>query len=195
VFFSRFMFKWAFSWRFPPVRAALRFGFTAFVVLGFAASAFAQTTSTPAPAKPVAPAAKAAPKSAAAKNVMPPAIDAAFKKAYPNAMVKNVSKEKGKDGKDEYEVESVDAGLNRDLVYHADGTVVEYEEQVPAASVPAPVMASVTARYPKATVTKAEKLFKDGTTNFELALKGAGVAEVELTPDGKWISPKPAVKK
>lgn len=54
---------------------------------------------------------------------------------------------------------------------------------------PAAVMTVLKARYPKATVTRAEKLFKDGTMNYELVLKGAGQGEVVLTPAGKWVSP------
>ena len=37
---------------------------------------------------------------------------------------------------------------------------------------------------------RSEKLFKDGKTNYEIALKGAKVKAVELTPEGKWVSPK-----
>jgi hypothetical protein len=123
------------------------------------------------------------------KVTLPPAIDAAFKKAYPNATIKNVSKEK-ENGTEVYEVESVDGTQARDLIYKADGTLVEYEEQVPESSVPAAVITAVKTKYPKATISRCEKLFKDGTTNYELALKGAKVGEVTLTPEGKWISPK-----
>ena len=43
---------------------------------------------------------------------------------------------------------------------------------------------------PVATISKAEKFFKNGTMAYELALKGAKVGEATLTPDGKWVSPK-----
>jgi hypothetical protein len=134
--------------------------------------------------KPTAkPAAKAAPKLS-----WPPAVEAAFKKAYPNATVKNVSKET-EDGKVQYEVESMDGAQARDLVYLADGSLVNYEELIPASEVPAAVMTALKAKYPKATVTRAEKLFEKGTMNFELAIKGGGPGEVVLTPAGKWVSP------
>jgi catechol 2,3-dioxygenase-like lactoylglutathione lyase family enzyme len=48
----------------------------------------------------------------------------------------------------------------------------------------------VKTRYPKATISRSEKLFEKGILNYELALKGAKVAEVTLTPEGKWVSPK-----
>ena len=160
----------------------------AFAVLSLAALAarHAQTTPPkPSSAKP--------PSSAPAKITLPPAIDAAFKKAYPNATVKHVSKEAGEGsekGKTVYEVESIDAGLPRDLIYRADGTVVEYEERVAEANVPAAVITAIKTKYPKATLGKCEKLFKDGTMSYEIALKGAKVGSVTLTPEGKWISPK-----
>jgi hypothetical protein len=136
---------------------------------------------------------KPTPKPAPAKVTLPAAIDAAFKKAYPNATIKDVSKEGGEGaekGKTVYEVESIDNGMARDLIYRADGTVVEYEEAVTEANVPSAVVSAIKAKYPKATLGKCEKLFKNGTTNYEIALKGAKVSSVTLTPDGKWVSPK-----
>lgn len=132
---------------------------------------------------------KAAPKAAAAKVALPAAIEAAFKKAYPSATIKHVSKEK-ENGVELYEVESVDGTQPRDLVYKADGTLVEYEEAIAASAVPQAVTAALKARYPTATVTNAEKFFKDGSLSYELALKGAKIKEATLTPEGKWVSPK-----
>jgi hypothetical protein len=144
------------------------------------AAALAQTA-----AKPAAP-----PKQAAAKPkvTLPPAVEAAFKAAYPSATINNVSKEK-EGGQEIYEVESVDRGLHRDLNYKADGTVVTMEEEVAEADLPAVVATAIKTRYPKATITKREKLTEGGKTSFEVQLKG-GPSEVVLTPDGKWVSPK-----
>lgn len=127
--------------------------------------------------------------SSAAKTTLPAAVSAAFKKAYPNATIKNVSKEK-EGGVEEYEVESVDNGTNRDLVYKPDGTLVLYEEQIRESDLPAVVASAIKTRYPQATFTRCEKLFQNGTMNYEVALKGAKASEVTLTPEGKWVSPK-----
>ena len=126
----------------------------------------------------------------------PPAIEAAFRKAYPNATVKHVSKET-EDGKPQYEVESVDGGRRRDINYNLDGTVILYEEELTDAEVPAVVVAAIKTRYPKATITTRERLYvmKDKSANYEFGLKGAAASEVVLTPDGQWVSPKPPVKK
>jgi len=155
---------------------------TAFVLAGAAIVATPQT-----PPKTAAPAKAPAPQTA-----MPPAIDAAFHKAYPAAVVKNVSKET-EDGKTIYEVESVDNGRRRDINYNPDGTVILYEEELRESDVPAVVISAVKTRYPKAVITLFERLYtaKDNSTNFELGLKGAPVSEVILTPEGKWVSPKP----
>jgi hypothetical protein len=132
---------------------------------------------------------KPAPTASAKKFAWPPAVEAAFKKAYPNATVKTVSKET-ENGKVQYEVESMDGTQARDLVYLADGTVVLYEELIPESAVPAAVVTAINAKYPKAILSRCEKLFQGGTMNYEFALKGATVSEVILTPEGKWVSPK-----
>lgn len=122
----------------------------------------------------------------AQKTPLPAAVSTAFKNAYPNAKITNVSKEDGN-----YEVESMDGTQRRDLIYKPDGTVVEYEEFVETKDVPAAVVNAIKSRYPKAVLGQCEKLFKDTTMNYEAAIKGAGsVSSVVLTPAGEWISPK-----
>ena len=123
------------------------------------------------------------------KNALPPAVDAAFKKAYPNATIKKVSKEK-EDGQEQYEIESIDNGMARDLNYKPDGTLISYEEQITEATVPPAVVSAIKAKYPKATLTRTEKLFKDGTMTYEIGLKGAKESEVTLTADGKFVTAK-----
>ncbi len=134
-----------------------------------------------------------APKTAAPTSKLPAAVEAAFKKVYPNATIKNVSAEK-EGGTLQYEIESVDGTTGRDLVYLADGTLVVAEETIEMAAVPAPVLTALKARFPKATVTKYEKLTKGTVISYEMALKGAAVKEAEIAPDGTFISPKPVKK-
>ena len=152
----------------------------AFLALTIGADARAPQTSKPAPQA-----------KAPAKLAWPAAVETAFKKSYPNATVKAVSKEV-EDGKTIYEVESVDAGRRRDINYNADGSVILYEEELKEADVPPVVIAAIKKRYPKATGTSWERLFvaKDNSANYEIILKGAPVKEVVLTPDGTWVTPK-----
>jgi len=141
-------------------------------------------------AKPV-PAPKPAPAAQAADPVaqLPAPILAAFKQAYPKATIKNASKET-EGGKTVWEVESIDGGLARDLIYNPDGTVIDIEEEVAMAAVPPVVAAAVKAKYPKATITKAEKRTAGKTVTYEFTLKDAKDASIELTPDGKIVPAK-----
>lgn len=134
-------------------------------------------------------------KKPAAKVQLPAAITNAFQKAYPNAKITGTSKET-EGGKTVYEVESTDQGMSRDLLYNADGTVVEVEEGMNPADLPGPVAAALKKLYPKAKVTKAEKLTRGETLEYELALSGAPRKEVAFMPDGKLVPPeKPEPKK
>ena len=125
---------------------------------------------------------------------LPAAVVAAFKKAYPTASIKNVSSEK-ENGTLQYEVESTDGTIRRDIIYRPDGTLVVEEMVIEPSAVPAAVMTALRARYPKATVTLYEKLTKPAGVSYEMQLKGAAVKECELAPDGTFISPKPVIKK
>lgn len=145
-------------------------------------------TSTAKPAKPPASGAAVAAKPAPGVK-LPAAVEAAFKQSYPNATIKHTSKET-ENGKTIYEVESVDNGLARDINYAADGTAVAIEEVIASADVPAPVSSAIKARYPKATIAKREKLTTRSVVTYEFELAGANVKSVELTPDGKFVSPK-----
>lgn len=129
-------------------------------------------------------------KKPAAKGQPPAAIQQAFQTAYPNAKITKTSKET-EGGKTVYEVESVDQGLNRNLIYNLDGTVVEIEEQISPADLPPPVSEALKKLYPKATITTAEKLTRGQTVQYELAIKGAPKKEVAFTPDGKLVPPEP----
>ena len=117
---------------------------------------------------------------------VPAAIQSAFTKQFPNATIKKVAKEK-RDGKVVYEVESTDAGHNRDIIYSATGEVIEIEEGIDLTALPVPVGAAVKAMYPKATITSAEKLTAGNVISYELILKGAPKKELILTPEGKPV--------
>ncbi len=140
--------------------------------------------------KPAPKAAGAQTEKAATKVALPAAITEAFQKAYPNGKITGTSKET-ENGKTVYEVESIDQGQNRDFLYNPDGTVVEMEEQVKPADLPAPVGDALKKLYPKATITKAEKLTRGQTLQYELAIKGAPKKSVTFMPDGTLAPPEP----
>jgi hypothetical protein len=145
----------------------------------------AQTTTAKPPTET-----KSAPKPAPVSVKLPAAVENAFKAAYPLATIKHTSHET-EDGVEQYEIESTNQGRALDVNYKPDGAVIVIEEEVTASELPAAVATAIATRYPKATVTTRERATEGQKTYFELGLKGAPVKEVQLTPDGKWISPKP----
>jgi hypothetical protein len=134
------------------------------------------------------PAAKPA-KPAAAHAALPAPILAAFQTAYPHATIKAAAREK-ENGKVVWEVESTDNGLGRDLLYTPDGSVLEVEEEVPSAQLPAPVTAAVKAQYPSARIVKGERVTRGASVSYVLALAGASRKSVALTPEGKPVASK-----
>jgi hypothetical protein len=120
-------------------------------------------------------------------KILPPAVLAAFQKAYPKAEIKGASKEIEK-GVTYYEVESVDGKMNRDLLYTADGKAVEVEEAIVPGALPAAVLKALDKAYPGYKILKAEDMLKDGQKLFELQIqvkdKKMGVT---IDPSGKII--------
>lgn len=125
----------------------------------------------------------------AAPPGLPAPILAAFKAAYPHATMKTAAEEK-ENGKVVWEVESTENGLGRDLLYTPDGKVLEIEEEVPGAQLPAPVTAAVKAQYPAARIVKGEKVTRGATVIYELQLAGAAKKSMELTSEGKPVASK-----
>ncbi len=130
----------------------------------------------------------------AGRTALPSAVLSAFKSAYPAAVIKHTSKEQ-EGGKTVYEIESLDRGVNRDLLYAPDGTVIECEEQIRETDLPTPVAEAVKRLYPHATIAKAERTTRGDTLQYDLALRGAPRAEVSLLPDGTLVVERPPAKK
>ncbi len=120
----------------------------------------------------------------------PAAVTAAFHKAYPKAEIKNVSMETN-DSTTYYEVESIDGGMHRDILYREDGTAYEIEEGISRDDLPATVKKAIESEYPGGELKKAEKITRGDTTQFEVLLENneKGV-EVVLDSSGKILSQK-----
>jgi hypothetical protein len=125
-------------------------------------------------------------------KVLPEAVLKAFKAAYPTAEIKGASKEV-ENGATQFEVESVDGKLNRDLLYAADGKVLEIEETTAPENLPGPVKATLAKDFAGAKLLKVEILTKEGTKVFEISYqlkdKKAGVT---IDPAGKIVEKVPA---
>ena len=118
---------------------------------------------------------------------LPAPVKASFQKAYPAAKIRGASTEV-ENGTTQFEIESVDGKVNRDLLYAPDGTCLEIEESIPVSALPKEVSDSLHKEFPKGTVMKSEKLQKGATTLYELVIRsGKSKSEVVFDPTGKIL--------
>ena len=123
------------------------------------------------------------------KKDLPPAVTAAFKKVYPKATIKACSQEQ-RGGQTCYEVESVDGNQTRDLIYAADGTVLEMEEAMDPMELPAAVRKAVAEEHPKGKIVRIEKLTKSTSVSYEVVVsEGKKQSELVLDANGKVVKP------
>lgn len=88
-------------------------------------------------------------------------------------------------GKTMYEVETKVNGKSRDLIVDGAGAVVEVEQQVELASVPAPVRATIERAAAGAKIVKVESVTKAGAVSYEATInKGGKKSEVAIAGDG-----------
>jgi hypothetical protein len=105
------------------------------------------------------------------------------------ATLKGLSRE-AEGGKTFYEAEFVVGGKGRDVLIDTGGTVVEVEEEVSLADLPAPVQAGLKAKAGGGSITKVESLTKGGRlVAYEARVKTAGkMSEIQVGPDGKALA-------
>lgn len=118
---------------------------------------------------------------------VPPAVIATFEKAYPNAKVLEWEKEIHS-GKLYYEAEIVDGKVPRNILYSPDGIVAQVEEKIAASEIPAAVVEGVKRQYPNASIRSAEKVTRNGFTEYALELKGANQKKIAMRVDGTVAS-------
>lgn len=118
------------------------------------------------------------------RSQVPPPVLSAFETAYPKAKALRFAEEEN-DGKACYEIESREDGTRRDLLFSADGSLLEIEEVVPESALPAAVREEIARLAPKAKVQSVEKVTRGGKVTFEIALSGAGTRELVLDAGGK----------
>jgi uncharacterized membrane protein YkoI len=129
------------------------------------------------------------------KKEMPKAVLAAFAEAYPQAKVKGYSKET-ENGSTEYEVESTDGKISRDVSYAEDGAVLAVEESMPYTDLPEAVRATITKEHPKGKVAGCERVIKGSTTHYEVVLRqGKKKTEIVYDATGAVVSTEADGKK
>ncbi len=123
-----------------------------------------------------------------ANDVPKPVLDA-FARDFPKTQGVEYER-KNRDGKTLYEIEYRLEGKERELLYGADGTLVEKSEGLQLTELPAPVLDAVTKGYPGARVKEAEKVMKpDGALlHYEVEIRDSGQErEIELDATGKVL--------
>jgi hypothetical protein len=122
---------------------------------------------------------------------VPPAVLAAFEKAYPHAKIRGTSTEV-ENGKTCFEIESVDGTGSRDVLYLPDGTVAEVEEAVPPGALPGAVRSAVGKEFAKAKIAKAEKTTRGTDIFYEVHVSlGLKKGSIVLDPSGKVLEKNP----
>ncbi len=125
-----------------------------------------------------------------AKKDVPAPVLSSFEKAYPGATVKGYGKEVEK-GKTCFEIESVEGGKTRDLLYLPDGTVVEIEEGVAESELPAAVKGAIASKHPGGRIEKAERTTRGAAVQYDVRIAaGKGRIEMSVDPAGKVLSEK-----
>lgn len=119
-------------------------------------------------------------------GTLPVAVNSAFEHAHPKATIDHWAAEI-KNGQPVFEIESHEGQQKRDLLYAADGRLIESEEMIEVASLPDAVRQAVSKAYPKATMQKAERVVRGQVTEYEVSLKGAKVKEMVLHADGTVV--------
>jgi len=125
----------------------------------------------------------------AAKPGLPSAISKAFRQSYPGATMLAFSREREK-GRIIYEVESRDGSIRRDLLYSLTGKVLEIEETIPATELPVPVRSALDSTAPGATISRAERVTRDGAVTYELTIRvQSRRRSLSLDPAGRPVKP------
>lgn len=115
---------------------------------------------------------------------VPQAVEAAFRKKYPQAEIVGTDVEH-ENGSTFYEVESRNAGFTRDLLYRPDGHIYEIEEQIGTDALPQAVRQ---AAEEHGQIVKAERISRGSTTEYEVAVRQGGEAhEMVLNAKGQVI--------
>jgi len=123
------------------------------------------------------------------KSDLPPAVQKAAEEQNKGATVRGYSSEV-ENGKLQYEVETTVNCHSRDVTITPDGAILEVEDQVELASLPAPVREGLRALAGSCTTTKVESLTKQGKlVAYEAQVRKAGKrSEIQVGPDGKPLS-------
>jgi uncharacterized membrane protein YkoI len=128
---------------------------------------------------------------------VPKAVTDAVKARFPDAELKEASKET-EDGKTIYEVAIKNKGQKLEASFTPEGKLVEIEKTIDAKDLPKAVTDALEAKYPKATIKKAEEVTKgDDSVGYEVVITTTDkkTFEIELDAKGKILEEESKDKK
>ena len=123
------------------------------------------------------------------KDIPQPVLEAVhevLQKVYPAAKELEYEEE-SVDGKIAYEVQFKDKGKKFELLYSADGALIETEEEIRISKLPKAVVKSIKKEHPHAKLKEAEQILNpDGTVRaYEVEFSDSKkVFELEIDPSG-----------
>ncbi len=124
---------------------------------------------------------------------VPKAVTDAVKARFAGAKIAEAAKEE-EDGKTFYELSLTHNGQKMDVLAKPDGTIVEIERQIAIADLPGAVATSVKAKYPGATIKKAEEKTEGTVVSYEVVIETAAKKgrEISLDRQGKILEDEEA---
>ncbi len=123
---------------------------------------------------------------------VPKAVLDAVKDKFPHAELVEAARET-EEGKTTFEIALKDKGQKVEVGVTAAGKITEIETEIGRTDLPAAVSAAVLAKYPKATIKKAEQITEiDGakqSKNYEVVVvtEAKKSVEVKVSPEGKIL--------
>ncbi len=120
------------------------------------------------------------------RSDLPPAVQKTVDEQTRGATIRGYAMET-EDGKVEYEVETIVSGHARDVSIAPDGKVLEIEEEVALATLPAGAREGLQRKAGKGKISKVESITKHGAlVAYEAKVLTAGKkSEIQVGPDGK----------
>ena len=119
------------------------------------------------------------------KKEIPPEVMNAFVAKYPGAEIKGQEKQI-REKVAFYQIASVDSGKSRDVLFQADGVVVEVAESVEEGQIPQNIRTAVKQKYPDAAISNVFWVTRGQHVEYEISLEtGKKTTDVVANLAGK----------
>lgn len=116
----------------------------------------------------------------------PPAVKAAFEKAYPGASISGIAPEQ-EGNRPAFRVSGLHNGKRRSVLYDSAGAVIEVAEAVDERELPPPVAAAMHS-HPRAIYVGGLKVTRGAAVEYRLTMRGTRKTAMVAKPDGTVVS-------